>query len=98
MTQMKSRKIITGLQRKNFLPTKSKSDHLWYYLLIDGKLDARIRLKISHGKKGTNIHRGILNSIIKSLKLDSIEQFTDLVECPMSYKVYIKHLKENNYI
>jgi hypothetical protein len=98
LTQLKSRKIISGLKRKQFDIIKEKQDHIWIGLKIDDEFNLKIRTKISHGSHGKVISIGLLKTMTKDVGLDDVNQFINLVNCPLSYEDFIEYLRTHDKV
>lgn len=93
MTIRKTRELKQGLKNKGF--KESNRDHKFYILYIDGK-KTHVKTKISHGAK--EYDDGLLNGMKQQVRLDTKQQFLNLVDCPMTKEEYVKLLIEKNII
>lgn len=84
--------VAASLKKKGFVP--SNSDHIKYYLHVGGRRTV-IRTKVSHGEK--EISDNLLSLMARQLKLTR-KQLMDLVDCPLSFSDYVKHLQAGNHI
>lgn len=97
---MRSRKvkdIISVLLSKGFAKYSGsgKDHHNYYYLVIDGKKQ-NIFTYFSHGK---NEYDGPLMGKIKNqLKFIDSKIAEDFFDCPLTFEMYVKMLKENKVI
>lgn len=85
---MKAKDIERAFLKKGFVP--NGGDHKFFVLYVDGKKTS-IRTKISHGER--DIHSPLLEQIQKQVGL-SVNDFQDLVNCPLSKERYIEKLRE----
>jgi predicted RNA binding protein YcfA (HicA-like mRNA interferase family) len=93
MAPIKTKKIITSLEKKGFVA--SESDHVMLFLYVNNK-KTNVHTKISHGSK--EYGDKLLNMVKKELKLENRNQLDDLINCPMSYDKYIGLLSKNKHI
>ncbi|WP_424359934.1 hypothetical protein [Methanocella sp. MCL-LM] len=93
MAPIKTKKIITSLEKKGFVA--SESDHVMLFLYVDNK-KTNIHTKISHGSR--EYGDSLLNMVKKELKLESRNQLDDLINCPMSSEEYLGILVKNKHI
>ena len=91
-----TRLLSRALRKKGFLENK-KADHVFYYLCYEGKRYP-VRTKISHGRSGSECDKNLLSKIKRQLRLDSIEELLDFIDCPLSEEGYIAILKQKNVI
>ena len=60
-------------------------------LYVKGKA-TEITTVISRGRRQREYGNDLLLWLKRELKLDTFQQLSDLINCPMEYKDYIKHL------
>lgn len=89
----KSSEIESSLLRKGFSLDFKK--HRYFHHEYNGKKTG-VFTYVSHGKK--EYSGNLLGSVKKQLKLQSLGQLTNLIDCPMSADDYIQYLKEINVI
>lgn len=94
MAVLDSKKAYKNLKKKGFIDSPTKSDdHLYLEFFYKNKL--YFYTKLSHN------HQDLGDFLIKQMsvqcKLDKNE-FTDLVNCPLSLEEYIKKLIEKGII
>ena len=88
---MDRRSIDSALRKKGFIIDDSR-DHTFYHHKFDGKITG-IKTKISHGSNYKRIDASLQSKIKKQLKLDTSQEFKNLIDCPMTKDDYIKKLK-----
>lgn len=86
MATLKTKDIRKSLIYKGFI--EEDRDHKHYILIINNKKTS-VFTKISHGKE--EIDDGLIGCMAKQTRL-SKKEFLDLVECPLSYEIYIQKL------
>jgi hypothetical protein len=79
-----------SLKSKGFRQDKSKK-HIYYHFQFKGK-ETGIYTYVSHGSGYKEIGPDNLKSMGRQLKLESLQQTIDLLECPMSERDYIEFL------
>lgn len=89
--KIKVRKICSSLLKKGF--ESEESHHTFYWFHYNGQ-QTNIKTKISHGSDEYGDY--LLSSMKKQLKLDSMNELSDLLNCPMSHEEYIRLLKERD--
>ena len=88
----KGSEIARSLKRKGF--QEGNGDHIFLYLMIDGKRTG-IRTKVSHGRKE---YTGFLWNCLKDqLKLNN-DQLDHLIRCSLTHDEYVGILKESGII
>ena len=85
------KKEIEKIFRKLDLKARATS-HNYGWLVVNGK--KILRVHYSHGR---DIPDNVVNKIRGQLKL-SIKDFTNLINCPLSYQDYIAILKQKKII
>jgi hypothetical protein len=88
-----ARKVARSLTGKGF--RKVENDHTFFHLYVDGK-DAGVFTKISHGEK--EIGTPLAKRMQHQLKLQSLANFRDLVDCPLSFEDYVRLLRNSGTI
>jgi len=91
--KIKTDKISSSLLKKGFVVRESH--HKYYILFVDGKKTS-IRTRISHGSKEYGVN--LLSAMRKQLKLNYMDELTDLINCPMSMSDYVQLLIERGQI
>jgi len=92
MSAIKTRDIEAALLRKGFRRDNTHHEYLWLYV---GERQTNVRTLLSHGipEYGDDL----LAKIKKQLGL-SKPQFLDLVGCPLTYEIYVDHLRKSGRI
>ncbi len=85
-----------SLSAKGFRRDKSK-DHIYFYHEYKGQ-ESGIKTFVSHSAKYKDIGPDNLKSMTRQLKLQSLKETKDLLECPMSESDYNKHLLETGQL
>ena len=88
---MDRRSIDSALRKKGFSIDDSR-DHTFYHHKFNGKITG-INTKISRGSNYKRIDASLQSMIKKQLKLDTSQEFKNLIDCPMTKDDYIKKLK-----
>jgi len=96
MITRKRRKIINTLTGKGFQEIKD-SDHHKLIFFIDGK-KVGLSTKISRGTKYRDVPEGLLKMMKRQVKLNDLDQFLQLIDCPMSESDYKDFLSQSGYI
>lgn len=89
MGALDRRVVLDGLQAKGFVEetSSSKADHhRYFYFWYQGK-KTRVRTRISHTAKHKTLAAPRVNEMAKQCCLRT-DQFTDLVQCPLSKLAY----------
>lgn len=95
MSPIDAKKTLKNLQKKGFVPAKSKSvDHHWIEFWHNGQL-TRVKTKISHGEKELNDY--LIGCMSNQTYLTKSE-FRDLALCPMSQDVYVSILRNKGFV
>uniref|UniRef100_Q3AQR2 YcfA-like protein n=1 Tax=Chlorobium chlorochromatii (strain CaD3) TaxID=340177 RepID=Q3AQR2_CHLCH len=85
----KIRDIEVALEKKGF--KRVESDHSYFiYFTIENK-KSRVRTKTSHGHKGQALSDNLFSVMAKQCKLNK-NQFSELIQCPLSRNDYEKIL------
>lgn len=84
----RTEEVARALLAKGFQEVKGR--HRKFVLYHQGKQTA-IRTELSHGSK--SIEGGLLGALKRQLYLDSTEQLSAFIKCPMEYDDYIAHLQ-----
>lgn len=93
MTPLPRTDVISGLLKKGFKQESgAKHDKLRLYV---GDKRTGITTSVSRGKQYRDYGEDLIDLVKKELRLDTKKQLMDLIECPMSYEMYIKHLRVN---
>lgn len=88
-----ARRVTAALLKKGF--RARQNDHTFYHLTIDGK-DAGVFTKISHGER--QIGDPLAKHMQKQMKLSTMNEFRNFVDCPMSYEEYLANLKKAGFL
>ena len=89
--QLKRQEIEKGLVRKGFV--REDTHHRYFRLLLKGK-DTGVYTYTSHGTKYQTYKEPLLRRMKDQLKLNSLRQLKDLVDCPMNTDQYVKLLTQ----
>jgi len=93
LSSRKSKSIEKSLLKKGF---KVELRHHKYLFFHDEKgKKTLVRTRLSHGNK--EYDDGLLSQMKKQLHLDK-QQLLDLIDCPMTYKMYLELLKKASMI
>ncbi len=84
---IKVRDAAQVLQQKGFKEERDR-DHVYYFFRRDGK-QTGISTKISHNER--ELTDSLCAFMARQLKL-TMSQFRKLIECPMTYPIYLDHL------
>ena len=87
-----AREVANGLAKKGF--RRRENDHAFFHLWIGEKKTA-IYTKISQGER--EIGDNLLSLMARQIKLTK-KQFTELVECPMSFEEYVTLLRTGGHV
>jgi len=88
--------IISVLPSKGF-KKKEKRKHTYFYHVYNGK-ESGITTFVSRGTKYKSYGNELLGVMKKQLKLSTLPQLKDLIECPMTTDKYNKILKESGFL
>jgi hypothetical protein len=88
--------IEASLLKKGFV-RKDGGDHRYFHHQVNGK-NTGVYTKTSHGSKYKTLDNSLLAMMKRQLKLDSLNEFRDLVNCPMSGSDYIEKLRVKRII
>ncbi|MFA5613451.1 MAG: hypothetical protein WC993_03165 [Methanoculleus sp.] len=97
---MKCREVEEGLRRKGFELVRKKNDsHKYFYLRYpDDKINYQIGTKIQDHGNIKDIKMADIKRMRKQLKLRSLKDFKDLINCPKSKDQYISELKADKHL
>ena len=98
MTEIKRRKVETGLRNKGFEKQKTHRDHIWYILIVNNEVEPKIKVHMSMGGHGENIKQHNLKKMALELRMENQKQFLDYISCDYKYEAYIADLRRNNHI
>lgn len=84
----KSDKVRKSLKKKGF--TENNGDHKFLELKLDGKFV--LHTKVSHGSTH-DIDGYLIGQMARQCKL-SKQDFSDLVNCPLSKEAYVKKIRD----
>lgn len=87
----RTEEIARALLAKGFREVTGR--HRKFVLYHQGKRTS-IRTELSHGSK--TVEGNLLGAIKRQLRLDSIDQLSNLIKCPMEYEDYIAFLQSKN--
>lgn len=85
-------KAISSLQQKGFRRKKARH-HIYFHHEFEGKETGPYTC-VSHSKQKKDISGYLLLSMRRQLRLDSISQAVDLLECPMDGETYNSIIRE----
>lgn len=85
----RTEEVARALLAKGFREVSGRR-HRKFVLYHQGK-QTMIRTELSYGSK--NIGGDLLSAIKRQLHLDSLEQLSEFIKCPMEYADYIAHLQ-----
>jgi len=91
MPSRKPKKIIDALLKKGFV-IKESDHHLFFFTDKNGNLVNAIRTKVSHDKK-KDYDDFLLQAMKKQLKLDTLKDLLDLIDCPLTQEELRKKLQ-----
>lgn len=86
---MKPAKVRSALAKKGFSETEG-ARHRKFCLYINGQ-QTRVRTMMSRGP--ADIRIGVVRAMAKQLHL-SVDDFEDLINCPLSADEYVQKLRE----
>lgn len=92
---IKAASLRAALKVKGFEKTRNTTDEL-YYLYCDGRKTS-VFTKVSHGR-GEDLRDVLIQKVKKQLGLQTTQELTDFVECPLTLQMYTKLLKERGRI
>ena len=87
--QLQRQKIEKALAKKGFV--RKNSHHRYFHLVVEGK-DTGIFTYTSHGTAYQTYKESLLRSMKVQLKLASLGQLKDLIDCPISSGQYVELL------
>jgi hypothetical protein len=90
MMQLDRSRIESALSAKGF--AREDTHHRYFYHEHQGKRTG-IHTYTSHGSGYKTYPDPLLRSMRQQLRLDTVAQLADLVNCPMSQDAYNEHLK-----
>lgn len=86
-----------ALERKRCFFKKSKRDHNYYFLMVDGK-KTEIFTKVSFSRS-TEYGDGLLSLVKRQLRFSSQKElFENFLECSFSAQQYIDFLRSNGIL
>ena len=85
-------KILAALPRKGFI-ADNRRDHTYFHYVINGKKTG-VSTKVSRGSKYKALDVTLQKKIQQQLKLDTLAELRDLVECPMGPIEYKQKLTD----
>lgn len=88
--------IISVLPSKGF-KKKEKKKHTYFFHVHNGK-ETGINTLVSRGTKYKSYGNELLGAMKKQLKLSTLRQLKNLIECPMTEEKYNKFLKELGFL
>lgn len=92
MVTRKARKIDKGLLKKGFKKREGAKHSVYIFYYSDGT-QSEMNTVMSQKTMGRNIDQTLLSSMAKQVGLN-LEQFLNLVDCPLSisdYEALLKH-------
>lgn len=93
--QLKRRTIERGLAKKGFV--RKDTHHRYFHLILNGK-DTGVYTYTSHGTRHQTYPEGLLRRMKDQLKLDSLRQLEDLINCPMTAEQYAELLAQKGLV
>jgi hypothetical protein len=97
MAAIARRKLERALARKGFRKEEASRDHCFWWFYYQGK-KTHIFTKISRGSGYKDYGDELLNKVKLQLRLDTVGQLRDFVDCPMTEQDYITYLKGKGII
>jgi len=94
---MKIRKVQdigAVLSKKGFVLNPAKQHHRFYYLCVDGR-KTKIYTYFSHSKN--EYGKNLLSQIKKQIQIDSIDDFENFLDCPLSKEDYLNLLAKKGF-
>ena len=91
MATLKTRQVLSGLEKKGFV--QAEGDHTFLIFYVNGKKTS-IHTKVSHGSNEINDY--LINKMSIQVKLEK-KKFLDLVNSPLSLEHYLEELKLQGY-
>lgn len=93
---VKARDFEKAATKKGFVVQRDNRDHItFFYRDEDGKINPRIRTKISHGSD--EISASNLSKMKLQLKFKTMEKFQQYIKCTFSLAEYRQMLKEQGF-
>jgi len=86
MSVLSRSKVIKSLCKKGFKKNKS-GDHTYFHYYHEGK-NAGIHTWVSHGGSHTDIDVSLQKQMKNQLRLSTVKDFQDLINCPMKEEQY----------
>lgn len=86
---LSKRKIEKGLKDKGF--RKKNKDHVTFRYIASDGTETSIFTHCSHGAGGNDVQDWVIAKMAKQCKI-SVNEFKDLVDCPLSTEEYEKRL------
>ena len=84
--QMDRRRIVEGLQRKGFEKDDTR-DHTYFFFKVGDKYTG-VDTHVSRGTGYKTLQDSLLAAMKRQLRLQSLTELCDLVNCPMSEERY----------
>lgn len=97
MSVIARRDLERALARKGFHKEEASRDHRFWWFYYQGK-KTHIFTKISRGSAYRDYSGDLLNKVKLQLRLDTLQQLRDLVDCSMNEQDYILHLKHRGVL
>lgn len=97
MAVIARRDLEHALARKGFRKEEASRNHRFWWFYYQGK-KTHIFTKISRGSAYKDYGDDLLTKVKLQLRLDTIQQLRDLVDCSMTKQDYILHLKRKGII
>ena len=92
------RRAKRSLQQKGFREEKDDRDHDFFSLYDDQGQRTGIFTFFSRGSKAREIGPSLLNHIKRQLKLESLREAANLLECPMRRDEYLQKLRVGGHL
>lgn len=93
------REATKALKNKGYKPDNENKDdgHRYFYLHIDGN-QTEIYTYFSHRNSGGDVQINEIRGMKNQMKLRSIQQVYDFIDCSLTGEVYLNQLREDGYI
>ena len=94
MTCYKPNKLLKSLKSKGFREVDKDHKYLWLFV---GNRQTSIRTKISHSAR-KEYDDSLLAQMRKQVKLETKDEFIDLIECPLTKEGYVDTLRQRRIL
>ena len=96
MNPIPRRKLERALSQKGFQCEEGHNHRKWFFYYQGRR--TQIFTIISRGRGYKDYGNELLNKVKIQLRLDSIKQLIDLVNCPMTETDYMNHLRQQGIL